>query len=140
MILLDTNVISEIMRIAPNDSVLQWLNTSKSTHLYLSQITIAEITYGLRIMPDGRRRGAMKNRFEQFVDRGFSQRVLGFDMQAASCYGDIMGFRKELGRPVSVLDGQIAAIARARNFTVATRNVADFEDCGVELINPWESA
>ncbi len=88
-------------------------------------------------MPDGRRRRLLSARFEQFVGTAFASRVLSFDEAAARAYGEIRGHRRELGRPMSAFDSQIAAIAKTRDCAVATRNVRDFEDCGLELINPF---
>jgi hypothetical protein len=139
MILLDTNVVSAVMAPAPPRPVLEWLNHQETVGLYLSVITLAEIGNGLRVLPDGRRRRDLEDRFTMFVAEGFEQRVLSFDESAALLYGEIMGRRKELGRPLGILDGQIAAIARAHQLAVATRNTRDFEECGVELINPFDS-
>ena len=138
MILLDTNIVSEVMKPAPKRVVVEWMNHQETVTLYLSTITLAEIGYGLRIMADGKRRRSLEGRFEKFVDDGFDQRILGFDTAAARLYGEVMGHRKAVGRPLSILDGQIASIARANNFTVATRNVDDFKDCGLSLINPFQ--
>ena len=135
--MLDTNVVSEAMRIVPDPGVLRWLNESETSDLYLSTITIAEVSYGLQILPEGRRRDAISERFEQFVNRGFSHRVLSFDEPAAIVYGEIMARTKKIGRPMSVPDGQIAAIAKTHNLVVATRNTEDFEPTGMELVNPW---
>jgi hypothetical protein len=137
VILLDTNVVSEAMRIVPDGGVLRWLNESETSDLYLSTISIAEISYGLQILPEGQRRDAISEGFEQFVNRGFSQRVLSFDEPAAIVYGEIMARTKKIGRPMSVPDGQIAAIAKTHNLVVATRNTGDFEPTGMELVNPW---
>ena len=137
MILLDTNVMSEVMRSAPSQSVLTWLNEQDAAALFVSTVTIAEIEYGLRVLPDGKRRRGLRNRFEQFLARAFVGRIHDFDQPAARSYGDIMGNRREIGRPMSVPDGQIAAIACSRGLAVATRNVADFEDCGLTLVNPF---
>ncbi len=139
MILVDTNVVSEIMKVAPSESVVNWLNSQKSSSLYVSTVTIGEIEYGLRILPSGNRRLQLSERFERFVSLAFAQRILDYDEAAARAYGEVMGHRRELGRPISVPDGQIAAIARSNGFTVATRNISDFEDCGVELIDPFET-
>ncbi len=139
MILLDTNVVSAVMRPAPVQSVLDWLDDHDTASLYLSTITIAEIGYGLRVLPDGKRRRSLESRFEEFVARGFDQRILIFDEPAARLYAEVMGRRKELGRPISALDGQIAAIARANRFAVATGNVRDFEECGLRILNPFET-
>ncbi len=139
MILLDTNVVSAVMRPAPAQSVLGWLDDHDTASLYLSTITIAEIGNGLRVLPDGKRRRSLESRFEEFVARGFDQRIVTFDEPAARLYAEVMGHRKELGRPISALDGQIAAIARANRFAVATGNVRDFEECGLRILNPFET-
>ena len=137
MIILDTNIVSEFMTSPPASQVLDWLNSQDVTSLYLSTITVAEIGYGLRAMPEGKRRKLLSERFEQFVDEAFTQRVLSFDESAARIYGEVMCHRKEIGRPMSNLDGQIAAVARSRGFCLATRNTKDFEHCQIELINPF---
>ena len=121
----------------PASSVLSWLNAQNSTSLYLTTITIAEVSFGLRTMPQGKRRDMLAERFEQFVTTAFEQRILSFDEDAAKVYGEVMGYRREIGRPISSLDGQIAAIARSRGFCVATRNIKDFEECQVDVINPF---
>lgn len=139
MILLDTNVVSEVMKVTPSSAVLEWLNAQDSESLYLSTVTIGEIEYGLRILPIGKRRLQLKERFEQFISHAFAQRVLAFDEAAARSYGDVMGIREELGRPMSVPDGQIAAIARSSGLAIATRNIRDFEDCSVDLVNPFHT-
>jgi predicted nucleic acid-binding protein len=138
VILLDTNIVSEVMAPAPGRLVLDWLNSRASGTVYLPAITVAEIRYGLEILPRGRRRRDLEERFARFVARGFSHRVLPFDEAAAEEYGPIMAERRRLGRPMSILDGQIAAIAKSRHFALATRNVRDFEECGLELVNPFE--
>ncbi len=139
MILLDTNVVSAVMKPEPVQPVLKWLDGQDTVSLYLSTITIAEIVYGLRVLPAGKRRRALEDLFEQFVARGFEHRILPFDEAAARLYGELMGRRKEIGRPMSILDGQIAAIARANGFAVATGNVRDFEECGLQILNPFEA-
>ena len=139
MILLDTNVVSEVMKTQPAEAVVAWLNAQDSERLYVSAVTIGEITYGLRILPDGKRRSGLRERFERFVVLAFDQRVLAYDESAARVYGELMGDRKELGLPMSVPDGQIAAIARLNHLAVATRNVLDFEHCGIDVLNPFEA-
>ena len=136
--LLDTNVVSAVMAPVPASSVLRWLDRQEAASLFLSTITIAEIGYGIRVLPQGRRRKLLTERFAEFIARGFEHRVLAFDAAAAHEYAEIMGHRKELGRPMSVPDGQIAAIARAHRFSVATRNVRDFEECGLQIFNPFD--
>ena len=137
MIILDTNIISEFMTSPPASSVLEWLNAQDSLSLSLTTISIAEIGFGLRIMPMGKRRRLLEERFEQFVTTAFESRILSFDEAAARKYGEIKGHRKEIGRPLSGLDGQIAAIARANGFGVWNILLKNFEACGVELINPF---
>jgi hypothetical protein len=137
VIILDTNVVSEFMTSPPASSVLSWLNAQETSALFLTTITIAEIGFGLRTMPNGKRRDMLTERFEQFVTTAFEQRILPFDEDAARVYGDVLAHRREIGRPISSLDGQIAAIARSRGFSVATRNIRDFEECQVDLINPF---
>ena len=140
MILLDTNVVSEVMKTRPTEVVVAWLNGQDSEKLYVSAITIGEISYGLRILPDGKRRSGVRERFERFVAVAFDQRVLAYDESAARIYGELVGDRKELGLTMSVPDGQIAAIARLNHLAVATRNVLDFEHCGIDVLNPFEAA
>lgn len=123
MIILDTNVVSEMMKPAPSRAVLDWLNAQDAASLHVTTITLAEIGYGLRLLPDGQRRRLLVERFDQFIAQAFDQRILSFDEAAARAYGDVMGHRKELGRPISVTDGQIAAIARSNGFGIATRNI-----------------
>ncbi len=137
MILLDTSVVSEVMTPKPAEVVLEWLNVQRTETLYLSTITIAEVGYGLHALPTGKRRRILEDRFDLFVRSGFAQRVLFFDERAARLYGELMARRRKLGQPMGVLDGQIAAIARASRFAVATRNVRDFEGCGLEILNPF---
>ncbi len=137
MIILDTNIVSEFMTSSPASTVLNWLNTQRTTSLYLTTITIAEIEFGLHAMPGGRRQKLLAERFQQFIATAFDQRILSFDLDAARIYGAVLGHRRDIGRPMSSLDGQIASIARARNFAVATRNIRDFEECQIELINPF---
>jgi hypothetical protein len=138
MIVIDTNIISEVMRPQPSPAVTNWLNAQNSNDLYMTSVTLAEIGYGLRVLPEGQRRWQLSSRFEQFVAQAFEERVLDFTATAARAYAEIMGHRKEMGQPMSLPDGQIAAIAHAAGFAVATRNIKDFQDCGLELINPFD--
>jgi len=137
MIIVDTNIVAEMMRASPAPAVVAWLNDQEATTLYLTTITIAEIAYGLRILPQGRRRRLLEQGFERVLAEAFAGRILAFDEAAAHRYGEVMGRRKEIGRPLRALDGQIASIARANGGSVATRNVRDFIECGVEVIDPF---
>ena len=138
MILLDTNIVSELMRPRPNPDVIMWLNVQQSAEIFLSSISIAEIGYGLYILPNGKRKQLLQQRFEKFVKNAFSFRVLSFTEQSARAYAGLMGERRLLGRPMSIPDGQIAAIVLINGFAGATRNIKDFEYCGLELINPFQ--
>jgi predicted nucleic acid-binding protein len=140
MIILDTNVVAEMMKASPAQEVVDWLNAQDSAVLYLTTITLAEVGYGLQILPPGRRRLLLEQSFERVVSAAFSGRILAFDENAARSYGEVMGTRKAIGRPLGTLDGQIAAIARAQGSAVATRNVKDFIDCGLVVFNPFESS
>ena len=138
MILLDTNIISEIMKSGPAIQVLSWFDRQDVAQLFVTSITIAEISYGINSLPEGKRRSYLDNAFNKAIIESFKYRVLYFDGSAAHFYGTIMSNRKKSGRPMSILDGQIAAIARANAAVVATRNTRDFEDCELELVNPFE--
>ena len=137
MIIIDTNIVSEFMTSQPDDSVLQWMNNQLANQLYLTTITIAEITYGLGIMPDGKRQKFLSESFAVFLKKGFTSRILSFDLSSAKLYGEIMSRRKIIGRPMSSFDGQIASIAKSTGFSIATRNVKDFKSVNIELINPF---
>ena len=139
MILLDTNVISELMRPQPDEHVVAWINHQVTARLYVSTVTVAEIEYGLEIRPDGCRRQDLERRFKRFISEGFEERVLAFDSGAAHEYANILAHRRALGRPMATLDGQIASIAAANELALATRNVGDFTDCGLELVNPFDA-
>lgn len=137
MILLDTNIVSAVMAPSPPSVVIDWLNGQETITLYLSTITLAQIGYGLCMLPEGKRHQSLEKRFERFVAEGFEGRILDFDRSAAGLYGEVMGRRRAMGRPLSVLDGQMASIARANDLAVATRNVHDFECCGIAIISPF---
>jgi len=137
VIVLDTNVVSEFMTSLPAAAVRAWLNAQDGSKIFLTTLTVAEISFGLRVMADGQRRRLLADRFEQFLVNAFESRILPFDEVAARVYGEIRGYRREQGRPMSSFDAQIAAIAKANGFAIATRNIKDFEDCGLVLINPF---
>lgn len=140
MIILDTNVISEVMRPQPNTQVMSWLKKYPVEELAITSISIAEISYGLKRLPVGRRRDSLQWRFQMFIDQGFSDRIFPFEERAAEIYADIIVDRKQQGKPIEVMDAMIASIALLKTATLATRNVSDFENCGLELVNPWEIA
>jgi len=138
MIILDTNVVAELMKASPAGEVVSWMNDQEASTLFLTTITLGEIGYGLEILPQGKRRLQLEQGFERVIAEAFTGRILAFDEEAARLYGVLMGRRKAIGRPLSILDGQIASIARARGCAVATRNVRDFVECGVDILNPFE--
>lgn len=137
MIILDTNVISELMKVSPDQQMIAWLNQQDAITLFVTSVSIAEITYGLNALTSGQRRKALEDAFEQVLLEAFKHRMLSFDKPAAYAYGQLMAQRKSLGRPMSVLDGQIAAISKINNMSLATRNTRDFLDCDIHLINPF---
>ena len=140
MILLDTNVVSELMRTSPDPAVEAWIAEHPVKDLFFSAIGESELRYGAAIMPAGQRRETLVSDIETMLHAAFENRILPFDSGAARAYANIAAKRRFAGRAVAPADCQIAAIARARGMAVATRNVRDFEDMGVELFNPWDDA
>ena len=138
MIIVDTNVISELLRPAPAKQVETWLADQDGANLYFTTIGEAELRHGVAILPSGKRRTALTRAIEGILEEDFRDRILPFDRQAASAYAAIAAERRALGRPISQFDCQIAAIARAHGASVATRNTSDYESCGVDLLNPWD--
>lgn len=139
MILLDTNVVSEFMKPEPSETVGDWLDAQQADALYLSSITMAELRYGAALVPEGRRRRQLETAINTVVRQDFEGRVLPFDDLAAECYARIRALRRARGAPVGAMDAMIAAIAFAREATLATRNVRDFEGCGIEVIDPFSA-
>lgn len=139
MILVDTNVISELMRTEPSPLVLSWFDTQDPSALFLSAITEAELRTGVSILPTGQRRERLMAAIDAVIDEDFADRVLPFDSQAAKAYAGIAATRRAAGRPIADADCQIAAIALGLGAGIATRNVKDFEGCGVTVINPWDA-
>ncbi|MGQ0546371.1 MAG: type II toxin-antitoxin system VapC family toxin [Betaproteobacteria bacterium] len=139
MIVLDTNVISELMKASPEESVARWAAGEPATSLYTTSITLAEILHGILLLPAGRRRSGLEAAAGAMFSEDFAGRVLAFGADAARPYAGIAVERRRAGRPISHFDAQIAAIARSAGAAIATRNVADYEGCGVKLLNPWEA-
>lgn len=126
------------MQPSPSAAVLAWLSRQlPDRHFYVTTITMAEVLYGVELLPRGKRRDKMQIQAEAVFAEDFRGRILPFDEEAARAFAQIAAARRVQGRPIAELDAQIAAIARSRNATIATRNVADFENCGIRLINPW---
>ncbi len=139
MIILDTNVVSELMRKRPDETVLDWLRKQSSAQLRLTALTVAEIRRGIGLLPNSRRKTGLEHAFETFLARGFEERILPFTENTARVYAPIYNARVRAGLGVGELDLLIAAIAREYDARLATRNTADFESCGLRLINPWLS-
>jgi predicted nucleic acid-binding protein len=138
MILLDTNVISELMRESPDETVASWVDAGPASGLYVTSISQAEILFGIQLLPKGRRRDGIAAAAREMFEEDFGERILGFGSEAAQVYAMICAARRTAGRPISAFDAQIAAIARSNGADLATRNVGDFASCGVRLINPWK--
>lgn len=137
MIVLDTNVVSEFLRSSPEKQVEAWLSVQDGAMVYFTAVGEAELRHGVAILPAGRRCALILDAIEGMLEEDFRDRILPFDSNAACAYAVIAAERRAAGRPISQFDCQIAAIARAHGAAVATRNTADFEGCGIEVINPW---
>jgi hypothetical protein len=137
MIVLDTNVLSESLRPVPSDAVLKWLAGQEPLSVFITTITQAEVLCGIEAMPAGKRRTMLSAAIERLLADEFPGRILPFDEEAARLFPKIVAGRVALGRPIAQFDAMIVAIARSRHAAVATRNTADFERCGVRVINPW---
>ncbi len=135
--LLDSNVVSELIRRVRNPAVVSWVASSPLEDLYFSAVAEAQLRYAAAILPVGRRRQTLLTNIEEMLREAFGDRVLPFDRAAAREYADIAAVRRSTGRPVAPVDCQVAAIARSRGMTVVTRNVRDFEDIGVDIFDPW---
>ena len=137
MIVLDTNVVSEIMKAAPEESVADWIVEQAEASLYITSVTQAEILYGIERLNIGKRRAALEAAAEAIFNEEFAGRVLAFGTDEARAYARIAFQRQRAGKPISQLDAQIAAITFVARATLATRDLAGYEGCGIKLINPW---
>lgn len=137
MIVLDTNVLSELMKSSPAEPVLEWMARMSATSLYTTSITQAEILYGILLLPAGKRRSAIVAAAEVMFNEDFSDRILAFNSAAALSYAEIAAARHRAGLPISSFDAQLAAIARSTGAAIATRNVKDFDACGIRIEDPW---
>lgn len=138
MIVLDTNVVSELMKPAPAKKVIDWVASKAAASLYIASITQAEILHGILLLPGGKRRKAIELAAQAMFEEDFGGRILPFGSDAAFQYAQIAVERRKRGQPIAHFDAQIAAISRASGATVGTRNVADFIHCGIEVVNPWD--
>ena len=139
VIVLDTNVVSELMRPSPAPAVEAWMAGRDAADLFFTAVGEAELRYGVTVMAPGRRRSAVESSVEAMLREDFAGRILPFDSAAARAYAVIAATRRAAARPITQADGQIAAIARSRSMAVATRNTRDFESVGVDLIDPWDA-
>ena len=137
MIILDTNVVSEPTRAAPSQAVRSWIIGQRQDELFTTSITQAEMLVGMADMPAGRRRALIEAQIRLIFEKNFAGRVLAFDSRAAAEFELLPIRRSPKGEPIIDPDGQIAAIARAHGATLATRNIRDFRDCGIDLVDPW---
>jgi predicted nucleic acid-binding protein len=138
LIILDTNVVSEFVRPDPEPIVLRWANDQPAESIYITAITAAELLYGVARLPVGRKRDALSISVETLLTEKFQQRVLPFDLKASRAHGSLLANDERRGRPLPILDAQIASVCLARRSPLATRNIKDFNDTGIELINPWD--
>lgn len=139
MIVLDTNVLSALMRVEPDRAVVRWLNGLAAESIWTTSITLFEVQFGLDVLPDGERKTALQNAFHQAVYEDMQGRILDFDAPAAAAAGTIAARQRTLGRPVDMRDAQIAGIIAAPRATLATRNVLHFADAGVTTVDPWSA-
>lgn len=138
MILLDTNVISELLRDKPDPGVLTWLRAFPRSEFWTTSIVIAELLSGIELMPAGRRLATLRQAIEEMIVEDFRGQILTFNLPAARHYAQILAARRRLGRPIREMDAQIAAIARVHGATLATRNEMDFAACDLAVVNPWD--
>jgi predicted nucleic acid-binding protein len=139
MIVLDTNVLSETLRPVPEPSVLDWLADQPRASLFTTAVTRGEILYGIRLLSDGKRRQGLWDAANKIFYEDFAGHVLSFDSDAADMYAEIAASRRIAGKPISQFDAMIASMARSRGAFLATRNVKDFDNCGIEVVNPWKA-
>ncbi len=139
MFVLDTNVLSEALKAAPDGRVLAWVKDQPRTSLFTTTVTRGEILFGVQLLPDGKRRRALWDAALAIFNEDFAERVLAFDSDAADAYAGIGAARRAAGRPISQFDAMIAGMARSRGAIVATRSAKDFEGCGIDTVDPWSA-
>lgn len=137
MNILDTNVVSELMRPRPSPRVLGWIAEQRNAELFTTSITEAEVYYGVELLAEGKRRQALFAAAESLFSLDFAGRILGFESEAARAFAKIVAKRRSAGKPIGLADAEIAAIASVYSALLVTRDVADFAGCGIEVFNPW---
>ncbi len=138
MIVLDTHVVSELVRPSPNRSVVEWVDEHDSSELVLTALTAAELRAGVALLPEGRRGDELGMRIESLLVETFAGYVLAFDVGSSAYYAEVLAVRTRGGRPITTFDAQIAAVCRQYDSVLATRNTTDFTDTGIQLVNPWD--
>jgi predicted nucleic acid-binding protein len=138
VIVLDSNVVSELVRPSPNRSVVEWVDEHDSSELVLTALTAAELRAGVALLPEGRRRDELGMRIESLLVETFAGYVLAFDVGSSAYYAEVLAVRTRGGRPITTIDAQIAAVCRQYDSVLATRNTTDFTDTGIQLVNPWD--
>ncbi|HEX6804732.1 MAG TPA: type II toxin-antitoxin system VapC family toxin [Terriglobales bacterium] len=136
MIVLDTNVLSAVMRATPEAAVVRWLDNQPEDSIWITSITALEVRFGIQLLPRGRKRAALSQAFDSFLE-SIRNRIAAFDYDAAEHAAALMARRKQVGRPVELRDTMIAGIVLARHATLATRNTAHSQDTGIALVDPW---
>jgi hypothetical protein len=139
MFLLDTNVLSELMRLRPDPIAFAWVRSVPRDQFWTCSVVVAELVSGVESMPAGKRKEALRGALEAMISADLARQILPFDLPEARRFGQIVSHRRRFGRPIGELDAQIAAIASVHGATLATRNTRHFEHCGIELVNPWET-
>lgn len=139
MILLDTNVVSEMMRAVPDPRVVAWLDAQVVETLHLSTVSLAELLLGVAVLPDGKRKAQLQGSLDGALQALFGERLLTFDAAAAQAYARLISRARMIGRPIGPMDGMIGAIAEAHRLIVASRDVAPFEAAGLTVISPWSA-
>jgi len=138
VIVLDTNVVSELVRPSPNRSVVEWVDEHDSSELVITALTAAELRAGVALLPEGRRKDELGMRIESLLVETFAGYVLAFDVGSSAYYAEVLAVRTRGGRPITTFDAQIAAVCRQYDSVLATRNTTDFTDTGIQLVNPWD--
>ncbi|WP_436501258.1 type II toxin-antitoxin system VapC family toxin [Actinokineospora sp. HUAS TT18] len=139
MIVLDTNVVSELMRHVPDENVIRWVDQHPADDVFITAVTAAELQFGVSRLPDGRRKTSLLVKIAELLAEDFQDQILPFDGPAAMHYARIAAAHESLGRPISLADAQIAAICLRHNACLATRNIEDFADTGAEVLDPWSA-
>lgn len=139
MIVLDTNVVSELLRPTPDPAVIDWVDARHSSEFVLTALTAAELRAGVARLPDGKRKEDLGRGIELLLNETFAGAILSFDADSATHYAEIVATRTRSGRPISTFDAEIAAVCRHHDATLATRNTADFVTTGVTLVDPWDA-